>query len=99
MSEELTKSNNLTLHSDGTSKFGQHYEGFQLSTSLGSYSLGLTEILTGSADVVLQTLKGILEDINFAVGNGTEQKVLACIKKKFFKSLTLASFFIYFVIY
>ena len=80
LGEELTKSSNLTLHSDGTSKFSQHYEGFQVSTSLGSYSLGLTEILTGSADVALQTLKGILEDINFVVGNGTGQKILACIK-------------------
>ena len=61
-------------------KFGQHYGGFQVSTSLGFYSLGLTEILTGSADVALQTLKGILEDINFAVGNDTGQKILACIK-------------------
>ena len=47
---------------------------------MGFYSLGLTEILTGSADVALQTLKGILEDINFAVGNDTGQKILACIK-------------------
>jgi len=80
LGEELTKSRNLTLHSDGTSKFGQHYEDFQVSTSLGSYSLGLTEILTGSAGVALQTLKRILEDINFAVGNGTGQKILACTK-------------------
>ena len=80
LGEELTKNSNLTLHSDGTLKFGQHYGGFQVSTSLGFYSLGLTEILTGSADVALKTLKGILEDINFAVGNDTGQKILACIK-------------------
>ena len=80
LGEELTKSSNLTLHSDGTSKFGQHYGGFQVSTSLGSYSLGLTDILTGSADVALQTLKGILADISYAAGDGTGQKILACIK-------------------
>lgn len=80
LGEELTKSSNLTLHSDGTSKFGQHYGGFQVSTSLGSYTLGLSEILISSADVALQTLKGILEDINLAVGSGTGQKILACIK-------------------
>ena len=51
--KELTESSNLTLHSDGTSKYGQHYGGFQVSTSLGCYYLGLTEILTGSADVAL----------------------------------------------
>ena len=80
LGEELTKSSNLTLHSDGTSKFGQHYGGFQVSTSLGSYSLRLTDILTGSADVALQTLKGILADISYAAGDGTGQKILACIK-------------------
>ena len=80
LGEELTKSSNLTLHSDGTSKFGQHYGGFQVSTSLGSYSLRLADILTGSADVALQTLKGILADINYATGDGTGQKILACIK-------------------
>ena len=80
LGEELTKSSNLTLHSDGTSKFGQHYGGFQVSTSLGSYSLGLTDILTGSADVALQTLKGILADISYAAGDGTGQKILAYIK-------------------
>ena len=68
LGEELTKSSNLTLHSDGTSKFGQHYGGFQVSTSLGSYSLAP------------QTLKGILADISYAAGDGTGQKILACIK-------------------
>ena len=76
LGKELTESSNLTLHGDETSKFGQHYGGFQVFTSLGCYSLGLTEVLTGSADVALQTLKGILED----VGNGTGQRILACIK-------------------
>ena len=31
-SEELQKGGNLTLHSDGTFKFGQHYYSFQVST-------------------------------------------------------------------
>ena len=34
LAEELTSSTKLTLHSDGTTKFGQHYGGFQISTSL-----------------------------------------------------------------
>jgi len=68
--EELTKCNNLTLHSDGASKFGQHYQGFQVSASSGSYSLGLSEILTGSADIALQTHE---LDINLAASDGTGQ--------------------------
>ena len=80
LGEELTECSDATLHSDGTSKFGQHYQGFQISALSGSYSLGLSEILTGSADVALQTLKIILEDINLATSDGTGQNISACIK-------------------
>ena len=31
IAEQLTSTEKLTLHSDGTSKFGQHYGGFQVS--------------------------------------------------------------------
>ena len=31
LAEQLTTTKNLTLHNDGTSKFGQHYGGFQVS--------------------------------------------------------------------
>ena len=44
--EDLGDSDNLTLHSDGTSKFGQHYYSFQVSTPSSTYSLGLSKILT-----------------------------------------------------
>ena len=60
LGEELSQDKNLTLmHSDGTSKFGQHYVGYQISTEKSAYSLGLSEMLTGS----LSTLKQILQDI------------------------------------
>jgi len=72
LGEELTECSNLTLHSDGASKFGQHYQGFQVS---GSYSLGLSKISTGSADEALQTLKIILEDINLVASDSTGQNV------------------------
>ena len=71
IAEQLTASEKLTLHSDGTSKFGQRY---------GDYSLGLSETLTGSAKVALSTLKVILSDIDLIVGEGTGNKILTCIK-------------------
>ena len=79
MAEQLTSSDYLTLHSDGTSKYGQHYGGFQVSTSDSAYSLGLPEMLTGSADVTLTTLKVILEDIELLTSEGMG-KILACIQ-------------------
>ena len=41
LAEALTDSTYNTLHSDGTSKFGHKYTGFQVSTMEGSLSLGL----------------------------------------------------------
>ena len=46
LSEELQKEENLTLHSDGTTKFGQHYYSFQVCMSDSTYSLGLAEMLS-----------------------------------------------------
>ena len=39
LSDELSAEDNITLHSDGTSKFGQHFESYQLSTENSMYSL------------------------------------------------------------
>ena len=80
LAEQLTATENLTLHSDGTSKFGQHYGGFQVSSSDSTYSLGLSEMLTGSADVSLTSLKAILSDIELVATEGTANRILACIK-------------------
>ena len=41
LAEALADSAHNTLHSDGTSKFGHKYTGFQVSTLEGSLSLGL----------------------------------------------------------
>ena len=57
LAEVLSQDDCLTLHSDGTSKFGQHYYSFQISGTDSAYSLGLAEMLTGSTSQVLQTFK------------------------------------------
>ena len=56
LAEELNKQENLTLHSDGISKYGQHYNPFQISTKKSAYSLGLAEMLSGSTIQLLHTL-------------------------------------------
>ena len=61
ISDEVNQHDYLTLHSDGTSKFGEHYSSYQISTESSAYSLGLCEMLTGSADLTLNTLKQILD--------------------------------------
>ena len=77
LAEQLTRMKNL-MH--GTLKFGQHYGGFQVSLPDSSYSLGLCEMLTGSADLTLKSLQMILADIEAVAGDGIGDKILANIK-------------------
>ena len=86
LAEALCNTENATLHSDGTSKFGHKYSGYQISTSTGdSYTLGLREMCTGSAQTTLDTLNEILADIEevadkaLGVGNAAN-RILANIK-------------------
>ena len=72
LAEQLTASEKLTLYSDGTLKFGQHYGGLQIPMPDSAYSLGLSEMLTGSAEVTLSTLK---INIDLVVGEGTGNKI------------------------
>ena len=70
ITEVLSEQDNLTLHSDGTSKFGHHYGSFQVSTEGSAYSLGLGDMLTGSAQQTLDTLKQSLSNFEFVAGKG-----------------------------
>lgn len=58
LSDELSSEDKVTLHSDGTAKFGQHFGSYQISTENNMYSLGLCDMLTGSAEVTLHTFTG-----------------------------------------
>ena len=81
--EELSEQDNLTLYSDSTSKFGQHYGSFQISVEGSAYTLGLSEMLTGSAEKTLDTLKQILDDTELVAGKGTGMNILAIVQKNF----------------
>ena len=80
ISDELSQHDNLTLHSDGTSKFGEHYGSYQISTESSAYSLGLCDMLTGSADLTLLTLRQILGDLDVVAGVGTGAGLVTKIK-------------------
>ena len=80
LAEVLAKDENLTLHSDGTTKFGEHYYSFQISTSTTSYSLGLAEMSTGSTSNVLDTFKRVLCDVELVAGPKTGAAILSKIK-------------------
>ena len=80
IADQLQGCENVTLHADGTSKFGQHYGSFQLSTDSTAYSLGLSEMLTGSAQQTLDLFKQILRDFEHTVGSQAKNKLLSSIK-------------------
>lgn len=80
LGEILSQEENVTLHSDGTSKYGMHFMGFQMSTESSAYSLGLSEMVTGSASQTLATFKQIMGDIELVAGTGIGEKIVGHIK-------------------
>ena len=80
IADELQECENITLHADGTFKFGQHYGSFQISTDTTAYSLGLSQMLTGSAQQTLDLFKQILSDFQQNVGSQAKSKLLTSIK-------------------
>ena len=80
LAEVLAKEENLTLHSDGTTKFGEHYYSFQISTPTTSYSLGLAEMSTGLTSHVLETFQQVLRDVELAAGPKAGAIILSKIK-------------------
>ena len=54
----------MTLQTDGTTKFGDHYATYDVRTDSFSYSLGLCHVFSGSSMDTLETLKEILDDID-----------------------------------
>lgn len=77
LTETLTQEGqHNVLHTDGTSKFGHKYAGYQISTEQATYTLGIRETDSGSAQTTLNTLEEILDDLTSAAaarkGAGTE---------------------------
>ncbi len=72
LGESLTEFDGFsTLQTDGTTKFGTHYETFDVrvppsstSSSCETYTLGLRHVFSGSSQDTLDTLKEVLEDID-----------------------------------
>lgn len=63
--EDISMSENLTLYTDETSKFGKSFEVFAITDeNKESYLLGLREMFCKSSHTVLDTLKEILSDIS-----------------------------------
>ena len=64
LAEKLVTSHHNTIHSDGTTKFGKHYGAVEISTEDGTYTVGIRNMFSGSAQNTLDILKEILGDID-----------------------------------
>ena len=84
LAEKLATSHCSTIHSDGTTKFGEHYGAVEVSTKSGTYTVGIRNMFSGSAQNTLDVFKEILEDIdeiNRSLGRDSAlAKIVASIK-------------------
>ena len=84
LAEKLATSHCSTIHSDGTTKFGEHYGAVEVSTKSGTYTVGIRNMFSVSAQNTLDVFKEILEDIdeiNRSLGRDSAlAKIVASIK-------------------
>ena len=84
VAEKCLEADNITLHSDGTSKFGRQYGSYQVTTADRSYTLGVVDMKCGTALHTLDKLKEALGDVEAAcISSGQDnlaKRIIANIK-------------------
>lgn len=81
LAEVLPSASHATLHSDGTTKHGQKYVSYQVSVGEDVFSLGMREILSGSAQTTLDTLIEVTEGIGKSSSSSdVAKKIIGVIK-------------------
>ena len=73
LAEVLTQEDYHTLHSDGTTKFGHKYLAYQVSTEHETYTLGMREVASGSAQSMLNKMKEILDDLSVSASTSSDK--------------------------
>ena len=73
LAEVLTQEDHHTLHSDGTTKFGHKYLAYQVSTEHETYTLGMREVASGSAQSMLEKMKEILDDLSVSASTSDDK--------------------------
>jgi E1A/CREB-binding protein len=74
----------FTLHTDGTTKYGEKFGTYDVTTDDKTYHLGLRHIFSGSAQTTLDTFHEILEDLDAVSekvrSNKVSEKILCKLK-------------------
>ena len=75
--EKLVAEANLTLHRDGTTKEGTKYYGAQVVSESGVINIGLSAVMSGSAQHSFDAVLDMLKDVEVACHNaGSTQPIL-----------------------
>ena len=86
LADQMTKEecNYLTLQTDGTTKYDQHFAMYDIATGDTIYYLGLRHIFSGSAQSTLDVFTEILDDLNIVSrelgDDGVSQKLVLKLK-------------------
>ena len=73
--DAILMSNDLcTIHTDGTKRKGREYGGLQIGTSSGQYSVGISELVQGTADSFFTMIKEIFNNLGELAGSDKENK-------------------------
>ena len=93
LGEELSYSDqdNYTIQTDGTTKYGQHFATFDIATVDTTYTLGLRQVFSGSAQNTIDTLKEILEDLDMVQKQLNGSKVSSTIVAKVKNTMSACS--------
>jgi hypothetical protein len=82
LSDALKNEKDVTVMSDGTSKFGHHYESMNVRMTDGRvFSAGVREVSSGSAENMLEVLREIVGDVESLSGGNVAQRVNGVIVK------------------
>jgi len=73
LAEVLTQEDYHTLHSDGTTKFGHKYLAYQVTIEHETYTLGMWEVASGSAQSMLNKMKEILDDLRVSASTSSDK--------------------------
>ncbi|GFR82131.1 LOW QUALITY PROTEIN: hypothetical protein ElyMa_002357600 [Elysia marginata] len=83
VAEEVLANQNVTLHSDATSRQKKKYVGQQITLDSGrNLSLGFVEVATEDAQTLLEVTTNILQELSQLMGEEDQQEVLKTMLKK-----------------
>ncbi|KAJ8043240.1 hypothetical protein HOLleu_10238 [Holothuria leucospilota] len=72
----MLKGGKNCLHSDATTKWHKHYQGFQMTTPAGkTLSIGMDQVASGSTDALLEAFNNCIEELSSTLSDDSPDEV------------------------